>query len=404
MKKTVTTLAVIIMGLCLAACSASPETPTATTTAAPTNTPEPTATETPVPTPTPAPIGGGTGEILLIGLVQQEADLGNGKTLSYPVYQLEKMDLESGETEILITLDMLEEELGMELYQIRFEPSLDGSQVVISVATAISDKGPESYENYLSDPYLNTLVPILHPEAPFVKWIWSPDSTMLLGHAVFDGTQGIMIVNNDGSGLQNVIKTVSATDPVWSPDSSKIYTLVGGIPVVTNLDGSEIQVVGLENIDSLLRIFSFSPDGEKVAYLTNEGEVFLAKSDFSEGFQVDMEHNRDRDYNDPSFGSWSGDSQYVIFKDIGYIFFGGAPKFLNSDYLIRASDGKLLNPTNPGKYGSEEMCGWSPNGSLIYYKFYSEPYKLSLLEIDENRTYTSFIINFESRECPTWIQ
>ncbi len=401
MKKTVLALAVIIMGLSLAACSTSPETPTAT--AAPTNTPAPTATETPVPTPTPEPIGGGTGEILYLGMVQEEADLGNGTTLSYPVYQLEKMDLESGETEILITLDMLEEELGMELYQSRFKPSPDGSQVVISVATAISKDGPESYENYLATLDLNSLIPILDAGATYVDWIWSPDGSKLVGDTLIDGSRGILIVNNDGSGLQKVIKSSSA--PIWGANSDKIYTLLLGKPIETDLEGNESQPVGFENIEGSLLKMSFSPDGQRVAYITEAGEVFLANSDFSEKQQVDIESKYKTCIGDyyPSFPEWSPNSAEVIFRDVQCMAFFGLS---TTDYLVRVDDGEILSEVSFSFGNGRYFCGWSPNGQLVRYLDTSEEYKLRLLPDPgtDNPAWIDLEIDYPSTLCPTWIQ
>jgi hypothetical protein len=396
MKTKAAIIPLILVVSLLAACSSGPAPATPTQDPAPTETPAPTATQTPPPTPTPVPIGGGTGEILYTSFQAQETVELDGGTLSYPVYQLERMNLATGETETLITLDMLEQELGMELYVARFNPSPDGSQVVISVATAITAEGPQSYENYLSDLKLGSLVPILDTGAKHVNWKWSPDGSMLLGDTLIDDSRGILIVNNDGSGLRKVIKSGLITSPIWAPDSSSVYSIILGKPVVTTLDGSESQAVGLDNIDGSLITMSFSPDGERVVYLTETGEVYLAKSDFSEKLRTNIESRYQRCLGDyyPSFRAWSPDSAELIFTDVNCIRNIGK---LETDYKIQGDNGLILTEVSGGRH----LCGWSPDGQSVFYTEYSDHVELKL---SSPLGVIGFEVNYPGASCPTWIQ
>lgn len=93
----------------------------------------------------------------------------------------------------------------------------------------------------------------------------SPDGTRI----VFDGPQGLSMMNPDGSGIVAVGSNLEALDPKWSPDGSALVALVS--------DGSRWQVTrvdpgtgAFEHLTSLVLQFfpdfAWSPDGSSVVY------------------------------------------------------------------------------------------------------------------------------------------
>jgi hypothetical protein len=167
-----------------------------------------------------------------------------------------------------------------------------------------------------------------------------------------------------------------------------------GIPVLTNLDGSESQPVGVENIEGSLITMSFSPDGEQVAYLTEEGDVFLAKSDFSGKLQAKIESDYQRCLGDfyPRFLSWSPDSTELIFTDVNCIRNIG---LLETDYKIQADNGWVLREAS----GAMHLCGWSPDGQSVSYIEFSDRKELKLSTTFGETTE----IDYPGASCPTWI-
>lgn len=366
-------------------------TPTQTSTSIPTITPTP----TPTPAPTATPIGGGSGEILFSSSVQEKAKLENGNTLLYTGEQLNLLEFDPRETKALISKDQMVEILSKDLYRTRFLPSPDGKQVLITASTAVSFGEFDTYEYYIASLDLSSLVPILDAGATAINWIWSPDGSMLLGDTLIDNSKLIYIVNNDGSGLRKLIENPTITDPEWSFDGSKVYWLAVGLPMVTDLDGTNTQLLdGLLLIDK-----SFSPDGKKVAYLTEDSELYIADDDFSNAQLISGDFNSVSCHGQfPSkFLDWSGDSQYIIFQSNSCLSIGGQLFPSALEYLFQISDGGLV------KVGiGAEFCGWSPDNKFVYIKERDEGNQLVLVDVEFIGTAAEVEISYSGR-CPSWI-
>lgn len=243
----------------------STPTTTLTLTSTSTSTITPTPTITLTPTPTPTPIGGGSGMILVV----QETDgeivtLSEGSKYPYPSSILRLMDLNDPPGKVLISKEQLEDILNKHLISTFFDPSPDGSKTLIYACTSFERSGCSS-EVYIASLDLSSLVPIKVDAAKYMNWVWSPDSTKVLGQVFFETGNSIYVVKSDGSELRKLGGSIYYNgDPFWSFDGLKIYWFQNGGLTVTNVDGSNNHRV--VDVDFYSRSLQFSPDGQKVAF------------------------------------------------------------------------------------------------------------------------------------------
>ena len=422
MKHLVFISLVFLVSISMAACSSeqlidptftSTPTTTLTPTSLPTSTLTPTLTPTHVPTPTntltptltPIPIGGGSGKILFSQITEGEiVTFYDGSTGSMVSSILQLMDLANPPGEALISKEKLEEILNMNLIASRFVPSPDGSKSLIVACTSFEPRGCIN-EVYISTLDLSNFVPIIVDDSSFAHWVWSPDSTKLLGIVYSDTTKSFYVINNDGSEMRKLVELSGSNryygDPYWSFDGSEIYwAQFGGLRAI-NVDGSNNRRhLGDDFLN--LRSLQFSPDGQKVAYFLNiSGGYFLnvANGDFSNAqivFEIDSK------FNSPEVISWSQDNQFILVK---YYLCpelacgGGFPK----TELIKADDGKIVSFNVP-EANIKEFCGWAPNDEFVYiHKDDNGMEYLVLVELSHiGFPDSSYKIPFNG-ECPIWL-
>jgi Tol biopolymer transport system component len=76
---------------------------------------------------------------------------------------------------------------------------------------------------------------------------WSPDGAKLAYSSRIGGTDGIFIVNADGTGVTRVTSDPADGEPTWSPDGKKlafVHVSTGRRLLVTsNLDGTGLTVI-----------------------------------------------------------------------------------------------------------------------------------------------------------------
>jgi Tol biopolymer transport system component len=96
---------------------------------------------------------------------------------------------------------------------------------------------------------------------------WSPDGQ----HIVVGSEYGILLVRPDGTDLQQLTTAANDHTPTFSPDGAHIAlaALGEGIDVMDANGGNRVRVV----TDTAVSWPSWSPDGDSLVYVRNDGEA-----------------------------------------------------------------------------------------------------------------------------------
>jgi Tol biopolymer transport system component len=94
---------------------------------------------------------------------------------------------------------------------------------------------------------------------------WSPDGKRLAFSDVRQGNQDIFVINQDGSGEQQLTHSPEdELNPTWSPDGQRIAFERGGKIVIAGLDGADRAILSPGTaVDSTP---AWSPDGQWIAF------------------------------------------------------------------------------------------------------------------------------------------
>ena len=106
--------------------------------------------------------------------------------------------------------------------------------------------------------------------------VWSPDGSRI----AVDYTEGVAVVRPDGSGLRVIARNVVA--PAWSPNGGWIafYFVTRAGPGIMRPDGSGIRKVGTTYSDSLTPLF-WSPDSTELVFGSTDRGQFVVPVDGS---------------------------------------------------------------------------------------------------------------------------
>ncbi|MEJ2560232.1 MAG: hypothetical protein P8186_29260 [Anaerolineae bacterium] len=178
---------------------------------------------------------------------------------------------------------------------------------------------------------------------------WSPQGDKI----AYYGSEGLYIVDADGSGRPELVWPGSTMSPAWSPDGSRIAFADKGS--LYALDIESRQAVPLTDDSLTSDDPAWSPDGKQIAFTIMpfmrtpgggpEGAIAVINADGSGFTQL-------TDTADGSSGSpdWSPDGTQIVFERTGDIF---VMKADGTD--VRALTGDASNQTP----------AWSPDGSRI---------------------------------------
>jgi TolB protein len=170
-----------------------------------------------------------------------------------------------------------------------------------------------------------------------------------------NGTQGIGVVNPDGSGEVTLSSGHNDRFPAWSPDGRRIAFTRGSNVMVMNADGSN-QVLLTAGGEP-----SWSPDGSRIAFESTRDdplapEIYSMNADGTDVVRLTTEP----DVNDV-FPAWSPDGTKIAFDSTRGQGNGGP------NIWVMHADG-----TNPvqisdggGPSASDEAPKWSPDGTKI---------------------------------------
>lgn len=193
---------------------------------------------------------------------------------------------------------------------------------------------------------------------------FSPDGTKIVYSSESDGKLGVWVMNADGSNPE-LVSNKTDWNPHWSPDGTKIAFTSGrkGAPgiYVINPDGSNetrLTKGGHESGGEFSEdeMFSWSPDGTKIAFTsTRGGGPVIYTMDADGANQKRLVGPRDGVDEDANRPAWSPDGQWIAFeRGLGSSF---------EIWLIRPDGSGLRRLTNDEF--EDRAPSWSPDGETI---------------------------------------
>lgn len=206
---------------------------------------------------------------------------------------------------------------------------------------------------------------------------WSPDGARIAFVSNRNGDYEVYIMNADGSGVTQLTDDIRASNygPAWSPDGSQVayqsddHETDGGHYdiFVINEDGSENVKLTSHDVIAIYRLnraLSWSPDGARIAYVSDLGgryQVHIMNSDGTNQVRLNIEDCRSSAVAEGFEPHWTHDDAGLAWSPDGTML---ALACLDSNLrLIDPSDG-----THTSFYACNDPVSapeWSPDGTRI---------------------------------------
>ena len=193
---------------------------------------------------------------------------------------------------------------------------------------------------------------------------WSPDGRSL-AFELPGKVQGVDVytIRSDGTGRRLVLKNAYA--PSWSPDEERLLvardTCTDYSDYGSNCTDSRVDLYTVRPDGKQLRHVArepngawspaWSPDGERIALLTNDGGLDVIDADGGEKRRLEGRFGSEL--------SWSPDGSSIVFE-----IRGKAPNWGDIG-VVDVETGKRRNLTH--RPGEESGPAWSPNGRMIVF-------------------------------------
>lgn len=189
--------------------------------------------------------------------------------------------------------------------------------------------------------------------------VWSPDGTMLAFEGDDGKTDGLYVMNADGTGFRWLAE---GGRPVWSPDGSRIvFTMRSGLYTIASDGTVTTQLTNAPGWDDEP---SWSPDGSRIAFVRGDGgvnSVLVMAADGSDPHQVFQQKGV---Y--PRQPLWSPDGTQLLLEAETTTAHG------NYDLYLVDADGSRWTDLTQTTERVENSPVWSPDGSLIAYRATTE--------------------------------
>lgn len=277
---------------------------------------------------------------------------------------------------------MIENALGRQVPNEHMDISPDGKGLIISTC-AVTRSGCAVETVYLTSIDLDHFYKL-----PNDYWKWSPSGTKAISigvaasslYVVEQGKDSVTKIATISSGSGS-IRVHSLSEPIFSPDESKVYWAENTRLFEVDLETVTKRELTPKEINySRILSLALSPDGTQAALLVQKEDYYLYITqpdfDFSNAQPVYMLRQR---FNGPSI-TWfpNGNSILVKYHYCGSGGCGGGDLYAD---IIDLADGGIT----PLPRGLQEICGWSPDNTLWFVR--NVGYGLTLtyrIEVDAN--------------------
>jgi len=225
------------------------------------------------------------------------------------------------------------------------EAAFPGSNGLIAF-TRVTSRGSEIAVVRPDRTGFRTLIP--NATAP----AWSPDGRLIaFDRKTSRGDRDLFIANADGSAIRRLDSVGSSDeeDPSWSPDGSQIAYTDGDDIYVVDADGTNTRALTDDHLEATFP--AWSPTGEWIAFITQEGRITMAHPDGSGRHDVGGRS--------AGWLSWSPDGTKIAFADDG-------PARRWQDIYVADADGGHAHDITPWP-GYQGMPSWSPDGTQLIY-------------------------------------
>jgi len=206
--------------------------------------------------------------------------------------------------------------------------------------------------------------------------VWSPDSKKIMFSSAKVANRQVYIMEEDGDNIIRITNEetgILGYSTAWYPDSLRIMYMA------KSNRGTDIFEVSTEGLNktrltaypvSNTEIFKWSPDGQKIAFIAEAGNLFIMETDGK---------NRKKLTNDSICSEflWSPDSRNIAFCTTS--------TENGNQYQIYITDSEEIEPVNI--IGSEETTGsmfaWSPDGTRLAFVVMS-PDRADIYSVNSN--------------------
>jgi Tol biopolymer transport system component len=142
----------------------------------------------------------------------------------------------------------------------------------------------------------------------YPRFAWSPDGNKMVFGNVELGETTIYTVRIDGTGLTRILNNIAYATPSWSSDGNRVIISIDlGLHsryLIIDPDGKNPNFI--ENVSYMV---DFSPDGKKIAYLSSiDGEIYVQNLDSN--YRINITNHPAGD----KYPTWSPDSKKIAFS------------------------------------------------------------------------------------------